>query len=195
MGGVDEFFQFIRRAIGGIWRIGEHTVIPPVMAAGKIGDRHKFDRSDAEGGQARQMSCDALKAAESSGVQFVDHGFMPGPALPTGISPGMGMADDHTVTMNIPVLRLRGRIRSHKTGIEAITITCSSAYRERNTEKSRIVPYHRKYAAARDGDRDGFGLRGPKAELRGIRRKQVRAEKTCAHRLTAAARRTEQSYD
>ena len=53
MRGVNERLQLLGRAVGAVRRIGQHAVIAPVVAAGKVCDRHQLDRVDAEALQFR----------------------------------------------------------------------------------------------------------------------------------------------
>ena len=85
--GVDQRLQLVRRAVGAVRRVGQHAVIAPIVPAREIGDRHDLDRGDAEALQLRQVLLDAAEAAHGAGVQFVDHGLVPGPALPVVVLP------------------------------------------------------------------------------------------------------------
>ena len=87
MGGVDEGLQVFRAAIGIGRREGQHAVIAPVPPAGKSGNRHDLDGSDAEIDQMVQLADGGAKRAfrcESADVQLVDDGLLPGrPAQPS----------------------------------------------------------------------------------------------------------------
>ena len=115
VGGFDQRLQVLGPAIGGIRSVGQHAVVAPVAAAGKITDRHDLDRGDAERNQMVELADRGAKRAlrrKGADVQFVDDRLLPGAAAPAGVAPGIGRRIDH-LARPVHILRLitRGRVR------------------------------------------------------------------------------------
>src|SRR5206468_11162621 len=55
MGVVDQGFELIRRAVGLVWREGQHAVIAPVALPGEIIDWHQLDGGDTEASRAVEI--------------------------------------------------------------------------------------------------------------------------------------------
>src|SRR3546814_1336113 len=50
----------------------------------------------------RSVLFDALETTEGADVQFIDHGFVPGPPGPVGMAPWVSMrVDHHAVAVNV----------------------------------------------------------------------------------------------
>ena len=78
MGTVDQLLELLGRAVGGVGRVGQYAVIAPIALAGKLRQRHQFNRGDAQLGQARQVFLDASVAAHGTDVKLVDDRRVPG---------------------------------------------------------------------------------------------------------------------
>ena len=114
VGGLDQPLQVIRRAVGGVRREQGHAVIAPVPASRKVRDRHQFDGRDPQRGQMIQARLDAREGAlgrDRAGVQFIQNGFMPGPAAPIRVRPGVRRrVGDLARPMGVEGLAARGGI-------------------------------------------------------------------------------------
>ena len=106
MRGIDQRLQILGGPVTCVRRVRQHTVIAPVSLAGKIIDRHQFDRGDTEFGKARQFADNAFETAKRAGMQFVDHRFRPWAAPPRRISPCVSVGIDHNAgIMDVASLR------------------------------------------------------------------------------------------
>ena len=47
VGTVDQLLELLGSAVGSVGRIGQHAVIAPIAFAGKLRQRHQFNRGDA----------------------------------------------------------------------------------------------------------------------------------------------------
>ena len=112
--GVDQTLEVFRPAIGGIGREGQHAVVAPVAATGKIGHRHDLQRGYAQIGEIVEPLDNAVEVArrrEAADVQLVDHRLFPGPAAPVAIGPVEGgRVDDLGGAMDVVWVVARGRI-------------------------------------------------------------------------------------
>ncbi len=84
VGGIDQAFQVLRRAVGGVRRIRQDAVITPIARPGEIGDRHQLDRRHPEFGKLWQPGGHPGEPAQGADMQLIDHRFMPWPASPVG---------------------------------------------------------------------------------------------------------------
>ena len=85
MAGVDEPLQRERAAIGGVGGVRIDAVVAPVARAGKLGDRHEFDRRDAEFlqiAEPRDHRVERALGRERADVQLVENVFFKWQALP-----------------------------------------------------------------------------------------------------------------
>ena len=94
----DKALQVVRRAIGEVDGIGQDAVIAPAVPPRELGDGHQFDGGETQFRKARQGAGGGGEGAfgrEGADVDFLDHGFGPGAALPAG-RPAMGGRIDQT---------------------------------------------------------------------------------------------------
>jgi len=129
MGLIDQRAQLLRAAIAVLRRIGQYTVVAPVTVTGELPQGHQLDGADAQFGQPRQPSGDPLVALEHADVQFLDHRFVPGPALP-GVLPVEG-ADIHDLARPVHPFGLvaRRRVRHLQLAVDTIVITVTGPAR------------------------------------------------------------------
>ena len=127
VGTVDQLFQLLRRAQGRLRCIGQYPVVTPIALAGILRQGHQFDGGDAQFRQARQVLLHRGVAPEYPHMQLVDHRFMPGPALPGAVAPGVGQGvDHHAVTLHTCVLAARGRVRHIQLAIDVVVVAGAS---------------------------------------------------------------------
>src|SRR5206468_11701919 len=87
---IDKRLQSLRAAIARAGREPLDAVISPIAAPRTFGDRHQFDRGNAELNEMIEMRDSAGKVTtlrKGSEMQLIDHQFVPRPALPSGIAP------------------------------------------------------------------------------------------------------------
>ena len=120
---VDERLEVVRWAIRTIRRIEQHTVVTPVAAAGKIGERHQLDCREAGRSHMIELGDGRTKGPrrrEGSDVEFEDHGLMPRTPAPIRRLPDMrGMIDDFARPRDILGLKMRRRVRHIKLAVDA----------------------------------------------------------------------------
>ncbi len=95
--GFDQPFQRFRTAIAGSRRIEKDTIIAPIAATGKLGDRHQFDRRGAERANMVEMRDSPREVAavgESADMQLVKNDLLPPSAAPVEILPVEGSRID-----------------------------------------------------------------------------------------------------
>ena len=114
VGGFDQRLQVLGPAVGGIRGVGQHAVVAPVPAAGKITDRHDLDRGHAKRDQMVELADRGAERAlrrKGADVQLVDDRLLPGAAAPADVAPSVGRWIDH-LARPVHVLRLiaRGRV-------------------------------------------------------------------------------------
>ena len=187
---IDQGLEVVGRTIGMVRREGQNAVISPVSFAGKIIDRHQFDRRDAELLQLRQFDLHTGKAAEQTCMKFIKDRFAPRPSVPFRVTPAIGARIDHDARA-VDVLGLRARcgVGHHEIGTEPITIARACAACDLGLEPPARVPLHRpglrrRVLAGLDLDRHALACRSPQAKAR-----PVLAEKRCAEWKIAQERR------
>ena len=82
--------QGLRPAILSFRRKRLHSVITPIVPAGKFGKRHKLDRGDAEIGQIVELFGDTLIGAgrrKRADMELVDDGIGPRTSAPAAVGP------------------------------------------------------------------------------------------------------------
>ena len=87
---IDKRLQLFRPAIVRAGREPLDAVISPITAPRTFGDRHQFDRGNAELNEMIEMRDRAGKVTtlrKGSEMQLIDHQFVPRPAIPSGIAP------------------------------------------------------------------------------------------------------------
>ena len=99
VGGVDEGLELLGRAVAGVGREGQHTVVAPAAPAREVGQGHQLDGRHAERrqlGQALERRGEAARLGERADMQLVDDRLVPRPAAPAGVAPvvGRGVDDD-----------------------------------------------------------------------------------------------------
>jgi hypothetical protein len=128
---IDKAFKIVGRPVGGIRRERQHTVVAPVPATGKIGQRQEFDRRHAEISQrlelARNRRIGALRS-RGPDMQLVEDRLLPWASGPGPIRPleRRGIDDD---ARPVHVIRLEagGRIRDGEISVDPKCITTAAA--------------------------------------------------------------------
>ena len=114
LGRGNQSFEIIRFAVSRIGRKRQHAIVAPVALTRKIGDRHQFQRGDAEVHQIIELGLDGRESTfggKTADVQFVDDRFFPGPAAPLRIRPfECAWINHHAGTMNVIRVPARSRI-------------------------------------------------------------------------------------
>ncbi len=85
MAGVDETLQRERAAVRGVDGVGIDAVVAPITRAGKLRERHEFDRRDAqvlEIGETRDDRVERAFGRERADVQLVENVFCERQAAP-----------------------------------------------------------------------------------------------------------------
>ncbi len=161
---IDEPFERMRTAIGGIRRVRQHAIIAPIMPAGKIRDRHQLDGGNADRRQARQLRAHRVEPAEAARMQLVNHGFRPGPAAPFGILPGKILSGDQARPVHVISLPPRGRIRHLEFTVDPIAIGGADGCRQPGVIHAALVaPHLRRFAIHQQ--LDPLRLRRPEREF------------------------------
>src|SRR5207248_8132057 len=94
---IDERLQSLRAAIARARREPLDAVISPITAPRTFGDRHQFDRGNAELNEMIEMrdrAGEVTALRKGSEMQFIDHQFVPRPATPIGITPLISLRVD-----------------------------------------------------------------------------------------------------
>jgi hypothetical protein len=123
VGLLDQGLQLLGGAVVAVRGKEQHAVVAPVAAAREIGHRHQLDGGYAEVDQVvepfDQVHEPAARGA-GTGVQFVEHRLVPGPALPVPVLPGKGeRIDHHARAVHVLGLRARGRVRHEQVAVDA----------------------------------------------------------------------------
>lgn len=126
---LDQGLQQFRTAVLPLRRKRLHAVIAPVVPAGCFGKRHQFDSGDPQSYQMIEFFADASVGSgrrKSADMQFVEHGLLPGAAVPCGVLPGEGGGVDHLArAVNIVGLMARRRVGHRLAGVDDIGIAAA----------------------------------------------------------------------
>ncbi len=63
MGGIDQALEVFGGTVGSVGGEGQHAIVAPAAAAGKVRDRHDLERGDAEAGEVIEPRLDAGEIA------------------------------------------------------------------------------------------------------------------------------------
>ena len=166
--GVDQRLQLVRRAVRGIRRVRQHAVIAPVVPPRKIGDRHEFDRRDAELLERLEPGRDAGEAAHRARVQLVDHRLVPGSAVPFAVPPLIGARVEHDARIvDVAGLQARGGVGHREIGLHPVAVACPRAARGGRAHPAARLALHRDRRLALDLERHRGRVRRPEPEPRG----------------------------
>ncbi len=128
---IDEVPEVVGRAVAVVGRVPEHAVVAPVVPSGKIVDRHQFDGGDTGVSDVIELVDQRPKRAclrEGADVTLEQHGFVPGPAPPTGGTPGEGIVvDDLARAGNVVRLKGRRRIGNLQLIVDHEAVACARA--------------------------------------------------------------------
>src|SRR5215471_21539771 len=123
MAGFDESLQLPRPSVGRMRSEGQHAVVAPSPAPGKVGDGHQLHRGHPEGDQVveplRQPREGAL-GAEGADVQLVEDEPLGRDAAPLAVGPGvLERIDDLARAVHIQGLIARSGVRHEQLGVDA----------------------------------------------------------------------------
>src|SRR5262249_25748819 len=118
--------QLLGPAIDRIRRVRQHPVVAPVAPAGKVRERHEFDRSDAEVPEVVELGAHAGVGSlrgEGPDVQLVDHRLGPRPSAPALVLPlERGRAAHLARPVAVARLEARGRTGHFVFAVDAIAV-------------------------------------------------------------------------
>src|ERR1035438_2772524 len=80
MSALHQLFKILRTAVAAIGRERENAIVTPIPPAGKVGNRHQFNRGDTEFDQIVEPFAYRRKSSgegKGSNVQFIDDGIFP----------------------------------------------------------------------------------------------------------------------
>ncbi|MNQ52378.1 hypothetical protein D3C85_663910 [compost metagenome] len=176
VGAVHQAAQLVRRAIGRFRGERQHAVVAPVALAGEFPQGHQLHGGHAQLAQGRQAGFDLGEAAEQADVQFVDHRFMPGAAVPAGRAPGVtGRVRDDAEAVDIADLLARGGVGHPQLAVHQEAIAGARAALQlaavpaivfglQGVQRA-VLHLHRDLAAVRrpEGEACAFGIQQPGA--------------------------------
>ena len=170
---VDETLEAVGTAIGDVRRVEQDAVVAPAAVAGELRHRHQLDGRDARIDEMVELGLDAGERAilgEGAGVQLVDDGLVPRPALPLGRLPGVGARiDQQRGSVHVAGLRPRGGVGhlhaavAEREGIRLAHGNGAALQREPAVARG---PHRLARAARRCHQRDGALSRRPDPEPR-----------------------------
>ncbi|MCW0423767.1 hypothetical protein NB713_001710 [Xanthomonas sacchari] len=165
VGLVDQCLEFVGMAVGRGRRVRQHAVVAPVVAAGELGQRHQFDRGDAERGQGRQLRAQSGVAAAGAHVQFVEHRLGPGPAAPVAVAPGVTVGGQHRAgAVHAVRLPARGRIRHRRAAVDGVAVTGAGRARQGGGEVAVADRLQRLPPIVAEHQLHALGIRRPQRE-------------------------------
>ena len=129
VGLVDQCTQLLGGAVGVLWRERQHAVVPPVALAGELPQRHQLNGSDAQLGQAWQLSGNPGVTLEQAHMQLLDHCLVPGATLPR-VLPGV-TGHIHHLARPLYAFRLvaRGWVGHLQLAVDAVVVTVTGLTR------------------------------------------------------------------
>src|SRR5262249_16617316 len=124
--GIDETPQVVGPAVAAGRGVEADAVVTPAATAGEVGQRHQFDRVDAEVGQLSELRLDTSEGpfrAERADLHLLKDQILPPDVVPAGIGPGKSVRIDNLRgTVDALGLEARGGVRERPAAIDAIAI-------------------------------------------------------------------------
>ncbi len=128
---VDQHAQIIRPPIRAVRRIEQDTVVAPISPAGKVGDRHQFDRGHSGLNHVVELldrGAERAARRERADVKLQNRRILPGPPAPLMCPPLESLViDDFAWSEHILRLEVRGRVRNLHFTIDAILVKHTGA--------------------------------------------------------------------
>lgn len=124
-------------------RVGQHAVVAPVALAWELPQRHQLDSTDAHLGQALQVPGNPGVAVEQTDMQFLNHRFVPRPALPR-VLPGV-TGHIHHLAWALYALGLitRSRVSHLEFAVDTVMIKVASLARGNASEPAIVIGQQR----------------------------------------------------
>lgn len=118
MGGVDQRHEVLGTSVGAVRRIWKDAIVAPIVATGKITDRHDLDSRDSEPGQMVKLVHGRAKSPfwrERADMQLVDDRLLPrAPDPVVGFPMVMREIDNFAWAMHVFRLMARTWVRHLK---------------------------------------------------------------------------------
>jgi len=165
----DKALEVFRTTVGGIRREGQNAVITPVAPSREIGNRHEFQGGYAKFREIVQPFDGARKTAcrgETADVEFIDHRFLPGAALPSIFGPLEGGRVNHFGrTMYVIGIKARDRVGNQQpVGQPELVTAAGASRRQRQLEPARTRRHHGHFARLVEAQGHRIDARSPQAK-------------------------------
>ncbi len=161
---VDQCFQIVRPSVAVIGRVPQHAVVTPVATAGKVVERHQFERRDSGRDQVIELvdhgAIGPLRG-ERADMGLEKDGVRPGPAGPCVGAPAIGrMVDDFAGSEYVVRLKQRRRIGHVEVAVDPVAIARAGACLLDRGDKPAVRLFCHRDGAIQH-QIDGLGSRRP----------------------------------